>query len=385
MPLGTFKAFDRPVSPSEARKPKYRLLRDHFHAEISSGRMAPGSALPTEAEICEKLGMSRNTVRQALGELENEGLVERFPGRGTFVTTEQQKHAHQQLNMFAIIAPQLRSGLYPSLIHGFEETCTGFQHETIVSNSRNDIGCQADLIVRLIDQSVGGVALVPTTTPPTPAHQIRHLQRHQIPVVFCHRTVEGVAAPSVIYSGHEVGLKAGQALCARGHRRIAFLHARRYSMSEDYARGLRESLAAAGEGSADLLMMEYGAKMSAFEGNAEKAIQYVLTDLFAGPDRPTAIFCGNAPDAEVVYLHCLASGLKIPEDLSLMYVGSRWREHGLAGRISCVAIDEYDIGARAARLLNEMRTGQRPLDNDEQFVFPAELLPGETLGPAPGG
>ncbi|MCC6125745.1 MAG: GntR family transcriptional regulator [Pirellulales bacterium] len=366
-------------------RPKYRLLRDHIHAEISSGRLAPGSALPTEAEICEKLGMSRNTVRQALGELESEGLVERFPGRGTFVTTEQQKHAHQQLNMYAFIAPQLRSGAYPSLIHGFEQTCAGFQHETIVGNSGNDIGRQADLIVRLVDQAVGGVALVPTTAPPTPAHQIRLLQKQHIPVVFCHRTVEGVAAPAVIYSGREVGLKAGRALGELGHRRIAFLYAHRYSMAEAYGQGLRDAFVDSGLDPAGVVSVEYGSKLAAPAVNAEKAIQQYLTGVLAAPDRPTAIFCGNAPDAEVAYLHATAAGLKIPEDLSLAYVGSSWREHGLAGRITCIAIDEYEIGAQAARLLNEMRSGERPLDNGEQFVFPAALLPGETLGPASGG
>jgi GntR family transcriptional regulator, arabinose operon transcriptional repressor len=387
MPLSIFPTSKKSDSHGGVRQPKYQQVREYLHREISSGRLAPGAALPTETELCEKLGMSRNTVRQAVGDLENEGLVKRVQGRGTFVTTEQQKQSHQQLDMFAFVAPQLRSGPYPSLIHGFEKTCAGFQHETLVGNSDNDIGRQADMFMRLIDQSVGGVALVPSTINSTPVHQIRLMQKHHIPVVFCHRTVEGVAAPSVIYSGREVGLKAGGALGERGHRRIAFLFCHRYSMVEDYGMGLRDALATAGVDPARVVMMDYRSKMktSVPDSDAEKAIQQALTEMLAAPDRPTAIFCGNAPDAEVAYLHVLALGLKIPEDLSLLFVGSTWREHGLAKRISCIGIDEYEIGTKAARLLNEMRTGDRPMDDDEQFVFPATLLPGETLGPAPGG
>jgi DNA-binding LacI/PurR family transcriptional regulator len=75
----------------------------------------------------------------------------------------------------------------------------------------------------------------------------------------------------------------------------------------------------------------------------------------------------------------------IPRDLSLIYFGGTWREHGLAERISCVAVDEHGIGARAAELLHEMRSGKRAIDNDERIVFPVTVWPGETVAEAPGG
>jgi GntR family transcriptional regulator, arabinose operon transcriptional repressor len=385
MPFNTFTISKNADSRGAVRQPKYQQICEYLQREIASGRMAPGSALPTETELCEKMGISRGTVRQAVGQLENEGLVKRIQGSGTFVTTEQQQHAHQQLNMFAFIVPEMRSRVYPSLIHGFEQTCASFQHATIVGNSSNDIGRQIDVIVQFIDQSVGGIALVPATTSPTPPHQIRLLQKQHIPVVLCHRTFSEIAAPSVIYSGREVGLKAGRVLGARGHRRIACVYSHRYSMAEDYTLGLRNALAEIDEDPAGVIFAEYGLALPATLNATGKALDHVLTGILTGPNRPTAIFCGNATDAEAAYLRAIALGLKIPEDLSLIYVGSTWREHGLAGRLCCVAIDEYQIGVRAAQLLHEMRSGQRPLEDDEQFVFPAELLPGETLGPAPGG
>ena len=54
---------------------------------IRDGRLQPGSRLPAERELAEWLGVSRMTVRQALGALERDGLVRRSVGRagGTFV------------------------------------------------------------------------------------------------------------------------------------------------------------------------------------------------------------------------------------------------------------------------------------------------------------
>ena len=48
---------------------------------ISSGELNVGDLLPSEAELCRTMGISRNTVRQAIGELEEEGLVVRKRGK----------------------------------------------------------------------------------------------------------------------------------------------------------------------------------------------------------------------------------------------------------------------------------------------------------------
>ena len=55
--------------------------------EITSGRLAPGAKLPTEVEISEQYGVSRVTVRRAVGELAERGLLARVHGRGTYVST----------------------------------------------------------------------------------------------------------------------------------------------------------------------------------------------------------------------------------------------------------------------------------------------------------
>ena len=63
----------------------YAQLVGIIKRNISTGVLAVGDLLPSEAELCRALNISRNTVRQAIGELEDEGLVVRKRGRGTFV------------------------------------------------------------------------------------------------------------------------------------------------------------------------------------------------------------------------------------------------------------------------------------------------------------
>jgi DNA-binding FadR family transcriptional regulator len=59
-------------------------LRSALKRELLSSRWQIGDRLPTERELGERYGLARNTVRRALESLEQEGLIRRHVGRGTF-------------------------------------------------------------------------------------------------------------------------------------------------------------------------------------------------------------------------------------------------------------------------------------------------------------
>jgi GntR family transcriptional regulator len=67
------------------RKTLTEVAQQELRQAITSGTYRPGSQLPTEAELCEMLGVSRTVVREALRVLEDDGLVARRHGVGTFV------------------------------------------------------------------------------------------------------------------------------------------------------------------------------------------------------------------------------------------------------------------------------------------------------------
>lgn len=65
--------------------PLYYQVYNALRSRIDSGEYAAGGMLPTEQELMEAFKASRAPIRQALGMLENEGVIKRRPGRGTFV------------------------------------------------------------------------------------------------------------------------------------------------------------------------------------------------------------------------------------------------------------------------------------------------------------
>jgi DNA-binding GntR family transcriptional regulator len=65
------------------REPAYRTVADDLRATIRASK-GDGARLPTEVELAERYGLSRQTIRRAYRDLVAEGVVKRIPGRGTF-------------------------------------------------------------------------------------------------------------------------------------------------------------------------------------------------------------------------------------------------------------------------------------------------------------
>lgn len=75
-------------SAKSERKTLTDIALEELRQAILGGTFRPGSQLPTEAELCEMLGVSRTVVREALRVLDDDGLVVRRHGVGTFVRNQ---------------------------------------------------------------------------------------------------------------------------------------------------------------------------------------------------------------------------------------------------------------------------------------------------------
>ena len=91
----------------------YEQIAHQLLAEIQRGDYEPNGKLPSEAELGERFGVSRVTVRLAVGKLSDDGVVERKQGKGTFVAAKQVRHGLDALRSFH--EALLLQGLEPSM------------------------------------------------------------------------------------------------------------------------------------------------------------------------------------------------------------------------------------------------------------------------------
>jgi DNA-binding LacI/PurR family transcriptional regulator len=71
----------------------HRQTRDWLIQQMRTGKLKPGSKLPGERALATSLKISRGTARNALQQLENEGIIERIPSRGAFIRQEERMRA----------------------------------------------------------------------------------------------------------------------------------------------------------------------------------------------------------------------------------------------------------------------------------------------------
>lgn len=71
--------------------PLYYQLKREILEMINNGTLKTGEMLPAEPEVCEKLLISRTTVRQAFSELVDDGYLIRFKGKGTYIAKQKVK------------------------------------------------------------------------------------------------------------------------------------------------------------------------------------------------------------------------------------------------------------------------------------------------------
>jgi GntR family transcriptional regulator len=74
-----------PVIDHKSKLPLHVQVEEHIRKLISLEKFKNGAFLPKEVELANRLGVSRNTIRQATNKLENEGLILRKKGVGTKV------------------------------------------------------------------------------------------------------------------------------------------------------------------------------------------------------------------------------------------------------------------------------------------------------------
>lgn len=67
--------------------PLYHRIKEHLSLQIRSGHWQPNQEIPSEPQLCQRYGSSRGTIRRAIEDLVQQGLLYRKRGKGTFVAS----------------------------------------------------------------------------------------------------------------------------------------------------------------------------------------------------------------------------------------------------------------------------------------------------------
>src|SRR5688572_27558552 len=121
---------------------KYEQLKHMLLGQMTSGQLRPGDLLPPEVDLAQKMGVARNTVRQAMRELELQRVIRRVRGKGTIVCeiTPGADTAFQTAGqLYGLVLPELRAGMYQSLQAGLNHSMSAVGANMIVCDSGQEL------------------------------------------------------------------------------------------------------------------------------------------------------------------------------------------------------------------------------------------------------
>ena len=358
--------------------PLHVQLNRQLRQLIESGQYLPGSRLPSELQLQRELNISRNTIRQAFHDAERDGLIERIPGKGTFVATRQRQQAMANERLIAFVTCDFDSEFERRLLHGAEHAARANGYRVVFYNTRQDFAEENRLLDELSRNMAGGVVLWSYMRPEHIQPLTQRIANGFPPVVLMDRTIEGLDCDYVASDNYGGAGMAVRHLLALGHQRIAFLS---HDMTDllpvaERLQGYHDTMCAAGLSPLDPWLIPSQQReltpartLKVSEKRESAELQYVMNCLQR--ERPTAIFAVNDHVALLAIRAAVMIGLSVPQDLSVVGFDDsdfgRYREIPL----TTVAQDIYGIGKRSVELLMDRMEGYRGARRWERI--PVEL------------
>ncbi len=343
--------------------PKYHQLKKYLKEQIRRGELTPGAKLPSENELARQFRLSRHTVRQALSDLENEGLIQREQGRGTFCGRIP-KPAGQNI---AVLTTYISDYIFPAIIRGIEEVFSEAGYNLLLANTNNNRLKEGQCLTNLLEQNIAALIVEPTKSAleNTNLELYRELTARGIPYLMLHAFYPDLDPAYIVMDDEQGGYLAANYLLQLGHRQIAGLFKTDDQQGVKRQRGFLTALS------------EYGVTPHpGFVGNyqTEQIRSYpyqFVRGLLGKEDHPTAVVCYNDQIALEVLEAVRNEGLKVPDDISLVGYDDSSLATATEVKLTTIKHPKAEMGRQAARLIID-RLGRR-IDLP-RFVYPAELI-----------
>ena len=359
-----------------AQTPKHRQVYEALVTQITGGRMKAGERLPSEADLVRRFGASRITVGRALRDLQNDGLVERRAGSGTFVRAPR---AATRAQAFGVLMPEVGDvEVFDAICHGLLEAPEARQHVLVWGSRSPTATSKADHAWRLceqyIERQVDGVFFAPielTAIKDSVNRRIADaLAAARIPVVLIDRAIEPFPRRGrhdlVGLDNRRAGALVTEHLLSAGCTRPVFLGLPNAASSVDGREaGFRETVRAAGLEAAARIWRE------------DPADRLRLAALLEH-DAPDGIVCASDRTAAVLMHALRALGRRVPDEIRLVGIDDVEYAGLLPVPLTTLRQPCHEIGVSAMRAMVD-RVGQPDLPPRE-ILLHGTLIVRESCG-----
>jgi GntR family transcriptional regulator of arabinose operon len=323
---------------------KYQKLKEYFIRSIRKGSLEHGARVPSEPELIKQYKLSRNTIRQAMKELENEGYVYRIRGKGTFVKVKRDEGS-KKIALIIFDIEQATHPLVTKMIRGIDLVLSdhGYALDVLASN-RTEL--EAD-VPKLINDYAGFII---------GAWQIdksilAELEQKNSPYLFIKNYLPEMKNKAAVIDFKKGGMLVAKHLAMLGHKNIALLYAGdSLNISSDFKDGVVTTCVANGVVLKNDNIIDIGFASE----SANTAVDFLINS----DDCVSAIITFDDDIAAVVVQRLKASGLRVPEDISVTGCNDMPIASLLSPALTTVSIPVDKLGSESAKILLKLVDGK---------------------------
>lgn len=142
---------------TEKAVPKYMELAKWINDQIQTKELRPGQKLYSENELREMFGVSRQTVRRALGLLEQEGILRSVRGSGTYINDSRQTNLDRKLRV-SVVTTYVDRYIFPRMIQGIEHVLLENGYSVQIAFTNNQHGREKTILEDILNRDeVAGI------------------------------------------------------------------------------------------------------------------------------------------------------------------------------------------------------------------------------------
>ena len=355
--------------------PLYQSVYEGVRKAILKGEYSLGECIPTEKELCSSYHVSRVTVKTALMQLVDEGVLDRKRGKGTFVISR--PHPRDQAEAtrsIGLIVGGISDSYGLELFSTLERLAARHGYSLIVKSSHENQEREEQCLEELLSMGVQGILIIPVQVEFYDARLISLIYANY-PIVVIDRKLLSIRSCFCGIDNVEAARIAARYLIDHGHENISLVMQENVHNSsiKDRIIGFNQECSTAKiKVDEDLWIKNLASGYTDDLGN-ESIENDISTITHKLEDHPEITCCMSLDNhcGELVVEACHRMGKSIPSDYSLLTFDTPTSI--ISDRnITHIRQDEIHIGTQAFNLL--MRKINNPELKHEEAIAPARLV-----------
>ena len=354
---------------------KYQKLYNWAHTLITSGVIRNMDKFPSEPSLQKKFGYSRQTVRTALQQLEEEGLITRVRGSGTYVSYEGQTIDDDRPRV-GLLLSYYSEYLFPEVYDGIEASLSEKGYRIDVAVTKNRLNDEAVYLESMLKNNVSGLIIEGSRSAfPNPNLRLfEEIKKRNIPTIFIHNHYENMPFDSVEMSDSRSAYELTRILIENGHRRIGGIFKYDDRQGIERYKGFVQCLSDYGVKFDDDCIRWYSTK-----DMEEKLSKKGLLRMYRRTKDCTAMIVYNDEVAGYYMEFLEERGLHVPEDVSLVSFDDEELQQDARVKVLSVVHPKYNLGRITGKNLLRMMDDPDWQNKNYSYRFPVSINDGNSV------